>query len=141
MQNNRVIMSKESLIDDFIADFCNRKKNDEIYQAKSTRGGSVKCVVLNACNSRNIAEELVSKLNVPFVVSWSTKVDNRAATDFSKAFYNYLGAKKNDPEDFEGGFQAATKFLRKSKWWLEDPEGQNTNRAGIPHLDGARILE
>jgi hypothetical protein len=31
------------------------------------------------------------------------------------AFYNYLGAKKDNSEDFEGGSQAATFFFEISK--------------------------
>ena len=73
------------------------------------------CVVLNACHSKNLVDELVNEHGVPFVVSWSAKVDNRAASHFAMAFYNYLGAKRDNSEDFEGGFQAATIFFEISK--------------------------
>ena len=136
-----VTIRQHSLID-FILECC------EIPNAskRNNNKGSVMCVVLNACNSEEIGKELV-KRGVPFVIYWSTLLNNKAGIDFSRAFYTHLGASLDDSEDFQGGFDKAVKFLEETKWKLEDPvnpyqEELHYRRgfAGIPHLDGAGML-
>ncbi len=78
-------------------------------------------------------------------------MNNEAAIEFSKAFYNHLGASMDDSVDFQGGFDAAVEFLEESQWKLEDPVNPYTeegveiqyrrDRAGIPCISsGANIL-
>ena len=104
-------------------------------------------VVLNASNSKEFGEELV-KRGVHFVIycCWTTIMlnNNKAGIDFSRAFYNHLGASLDDSEDFQGGFDKAVEFLEETMWRLEDPVNPyqeelhyRRDRAGIPHLAAA----
>ena len=84
------------------------------------------------------------------MIYWSTLLNNEAVIEFSKAFYNHLGASMDDSEDFQGGFDAAVEFLEESQWKLEDPVNPYTevgtvtqyrrDRAGIPYIRGAKII-
>lgn len=53
----------------------------------------VKCVVLNACYSDFQAQEIAKHIN--HVIGMSQAIDDKAAIEFSVAFYDALGAKKS----------------------------------------------
>ncbi|MCT7978672.1 CHAT domain-containing protein [Laspinema olomoucense] len=53
----------------------------------------VKCVVLNACYSDSQAQEIAKHIN--HVIGMSQAIDDKAAIEFSVAFYDALGAKKS----------------------------------------------
>ncbi|MGL4497950.1 MAG: CHAT domain-containing protein [Planktothrix sp.] len=53
----------------------------------------VKCVVLNACYSDYQAQEIAKHINV--VIGMSQAIDDKAAIEFSVAFYDALGANKS----------------------------------------------
>ncbi|MEG4530513.1 CHAT domain-containing protein [Microcoleus sp. D2_18a_D3] len=50
----------------------------------------VECVVLNACHSEYQAQEIAKYIN--YVIGMSQAIDDRAAIEFSVAFYDALGA-------------------------------------------------
>jgi hypothetical protein len=52
----------------------------------------VECVVLNACHSECQAQEIAKHIN--YVIGMSQAIDDRAAIEFSVAFYDALGAGK-----------------------------------------------
>ncbi|MCT7964068.1 CHAT domain-containing protein [Laspinema sp. D1] len=53
----------------------------------------VKCVVLNACYSDSQAQEIAKHIN--HVIGMSQAIDDKAAIEFSVAFYDALGANKS----------------------------------------------
>ncbi|MCT7969275.1 CHAT domain-containing protein [Laspinema sp. D1] len=53
----------------------------------------VKCVVLNACYSDCQAQEIAKHIN--YVIGMSQAIDDKAAIEFSVAFYDALGANKS----------------------------------------------
>lgn len=52
--------------------------------------GSLRCVVLNACWSRATGEE--ASMQVPFTVAMDGPISDRGALEFSRGFYDALGA-------------------------------------------------
>lgn len=61
----------------------------------------IECVLLNACDSENLADELGQHLN--YVIGMSQEVRDDAAIAFAKAFYAALGAGELYERAFEGG--------------------------------------
>ncbi len=53
------------------------------------KGGTVECVVLNACETEEIGQGL-QKAGVPHVVYWRGEVEDQAALDFAAKFYKAL---------------------------------------------------
>ncbi|MFN8349050.1 MAG: COR domain-containing protein [Spirosomataceae bacterium] len=62
---------------------------------------NVQCVILNACNSFEIAKAIVEY--VPYVVATQAKINDTTAIAFSKGFYLAIAANKNIEEAFELG--------------------------------------
>jgi hypothetical protein len=61
----------------------------------------VECVVLNACFSRNQAEEI--SRHIPWVVGMDREIGDDAALSFSVGFYQALGAGKQVHEAYRFG--------------------------------------
>ena len=59
------------------------------------KGGPLQLVFLNGCCTSNLAER-VHNAGVPFVVSWSTVVEDKAATLFSETFFKKLARLDQD---------------------------------------------
>lgn len=59
---------------------------------------NVECVVLNACFAAKQADEIAK--NVDFVVGMSDKIEDKAALEFSEAFYDAIGAEMTYEEAF-----------------------------------------
>lgn len=62
-------------------------------------GGAVRCVVLNACYSASLADDLAR--SVDCVVGMTAKIDDRSAAAWSGAFYGALGAGESVEQAFE----------------------------------------
>lgn len=63
--------------------------------------GSLRCVVLNACWSRTIGDE--ASMEVPFTVAMDGPISDDGALEFSRGFYDALGAGFDFPRAFEEG--------------------------------------
>jgi len=53
------------------------------------KGGTVECVVLNACSTEKLGRELRA-VGVPHVVCWQTEVQDTTAASFAREFYKSL---------------------------------------------------
>ncbi|MBK8492126.1 MAG: CHAT domain-containing protein [Saprospirales bacterium] len=73
----------------------------------------IKCVVLNACYSETQAGEIV-KHGIP-VIGMNTAVPDKAAVEFSEAFYDALGAGRNIDFAFELGCSAIELYNLKAE--------------------------
>ncbi len=67
---------------------------------------SVHCVVLNACYSESQAQEIVK--HIPYVVGMNTAVPDKAAIEFSEAFYDAIA----NGEDVEFAFRLGKNSIR-----------------------------
>ncbi len=67
----------------------------------ATAGGSLECIVLNACYSAKLAAALLEV--APFVVGMRRKIGDDAAIAFSVGFYQALGAGRHPSEAFAAG--------------------------------------
>ena len=59
----------------------------------------VECVVLNACYSRNQAQQIARY--IPFVIGMNQTIEDQAAISFSVGFYKALGAGRSVKESYE----------------------------------------
>ena len=73
----------------------------------------IKCVVLNACYSETQASEIV-KHGIP-VIGMNTAVPDKAAVEFSEAFYDALGAGRDIDFAFELGCSAIELYNLKAE--------------------------
>ena len=64
----------------------------------------VKCVVINACNSHELARVIAD--HVDYVIGMTQPVSDPAAIHFSRGFYNALQAGKDFPSAWEHGRSA-----------------------------------
>eukprot|EP00961_Rhodomonas_salina_P205725 2776655-Rhodomonas_salina.2 len=100
-QNNVVLVHLAGHADDFLFDFLTDESAltvegvspEDIAKMlclhSTVRGGSVECVVLNACNTELLAQMLRDG-GIQHVVCWYEEADDDAAMVFSKAFYASL---------------------------------------------------
>jgi len=65
---------------------------------------SVRCVVLNACYSKEQAEAICQ--HIPFVIGMSSSVDDASAAAFAVGFYDAIGAGRTYGEAFSHGKNA-----------------------------------
>ncbi len=63
--------------------------------------GPLRCLLLNACWSRTIGED--ASMRVPFVIAMDGPVDDRGILEFSRGFYDALGAGRDVPEAYAEG--------------------------------------
>jgi hypothetical protein len=80
----------------------------EIVSAGSEDGGTVECVVLNACNTVTVGK-LLRKFKVPHVVCWRSEVNDETAIEFAKHFYTAL---TQDSTNYRRAFKMAWAFIR-----------------------------
>lgn len=66
---------------------------------------SLKCVILNACYS--ILQGQLISLGVPYTIAMEGPINDRAAIEFSRGFYDAIGAGKRFPFAYEHGCYAA----------------------------------
>ncbi|KAJ8604650.1 hypothetical protein CTAYLR_006524 [Chrysophaeum taylorii] len=91
------------------------------------------CVFLNCCESDTAARKL-KEFNVPWVLSWTTPVDDEAAKTFAEGFYRWLAG---NPGDYKGAFEKGKKELTDHLWIIEDPTNSRCGqKSGIPRLRG-----
>ncbi len=91
--------------------------------------GCIECVFINACFGSNIGERL-KEHKVPWVVTWTTMVDDEAARTFAQSFYTKLSRM---PSDFRSAFEFATDHMR-LLGWLTDDDGGDPGPEGRPRL-------
>jgi hypothetical protein len=83
--------------------------------------GCISCVFINACFGSDIGERLKSdEHKVPWVVTWTTMVDDEAAQAFADEFYAALS---KNPSDFRIAFESAKTGLRLRNWVIDDDGG------------------
>jgi CHAT domain-containing protein len=74
-------------------------------EAAGANGGTIECVVLNACETEEMGKKLRSA-GVPHIVCWRSKVRDDTARVFARDFYASLN--QQDPErDYARAFQHA----------------------------------
>lgn len=97
----------------------------------------LKCVILNACDSKPIANAISKHIN--YVVGMKEKINDRAAIEFAMGFYDALGAGKNIEEAFEIG-KNALELLNLPGYdipVLRIKDSKNKKNTGMPtSLDG-----
>jgi serine/threonine protein kinase/acid stress-induced BolA-like protein IbaG/YrbA len=74
-------------------------------------GGTVECVVLNACESEEMAKRL-RKYGVPHVVCWRSEVRDVTAMRFSETFYKALDCQGDNSRDYKRAFEQAAQPAR-----------------------------
>jgi hypothetical protein len=75
------------------------------------RAGTVECVVLNACESEEMAKRL-RKYGVPHVICWRSKVRDVTAMRFSETFYKALDCQGDNSRDYKRAFEQAAQPAR-----------------------------
>jgi len=73
-----------------------------------SRGHTVECVFLNACNTENIGRMLRQQsCKIPYVVCWQSRVDDVTAMQFSKDFYKGSDTPPQSTPDYNRAFEKA----------------------------------
>ena len=78
-----------------------RQDMTALFKVLQTDTAHIECVVLNACLSRDLAEELSGC--VPTVIGTNTKIGDDKAIQFSEFFYRALGKRKTYQQAFDLG--------------------------------------
>jgi hypothetical protein len=91
-----------------------------IHDDGDVKRGCISCVFINACFGSDIGERLTSDEHVPWVVTWTTMVDDEAAQTFAEEFYAALS---KTPSDFCIAFERAKTSLRLRNWVIDDDGG------------------
>lgn len=86
----------------------------ELFKAYSFPKGSLNCVILNACYS--ISQGELISLETPFTIAMEGAVSDRAAIEFSRGFYDAIGAYKNIDFAYEEGCRNVMLTAPKSKF-------------------------
>jgi hypothetical protein len=108
--------------------------------------GNVKCVLLNFCYSKKVADLIAEQaLNVECVIGINGEIQSTAAVDFSKAFYKSLHGKLlNDQsvifEAFSKGQAAASQKTEKDIYILFRSTFKKVSIRCLGHLPGSRFL-
>jgi hypothetical protein len=98
---------------DVIASVCKRDDGEE--------SGRIECVVINACSGFEIAELLKSKKHsVPWVVAWTTPVDDEAARAFAEEFYSTLSRSRGN---YANAYECAITRLTLRQWVIDEDAG------------------
>jgi hypothetical protein len=104
----------------------------EVADARS--GGTIQCVVLNACETEEVGKKL-QELGVPYVVCWRSEVKDVTAIRFTQEFYKALDSQKGQT-DYRLAFQQATNRLDSTK--SNSSEDASSSRKPAKHtLPGA----
>jgi hypothetical protein len=91
------------------------------------RGGTVECVVLNACESEQMAKRL-RQYGVPHVVCWRSEVRDLTAMRFSETFYKALDCQGDNSRDYKRAFEQAAQPVR-----MRTSESQGAERKQAKH--------
>ncbi len=78
--------------------------NEVLTDLLRTFADRIECVLLNACDSENLADDLVQHLN--YVIGMNQEVRDDAAIAFAEGFYDTLGAGESYKKAFEVGTNA-----------------------------------
>ena len=105
------------------ADFCGSKIHPRTMKKGPSRtsqssseegadedGGTIECVVLNACETEGVGRQLLA-YGVPNVVCWRSEVRDMTAMTFSKHFYKALDIQHEGKRDYKRAFKQAAKRL------------------------------
>jgi hypothetical protein len=77
----------------------------------SNSGGTIECVVLNACESEGVGKRL-RNYGVPHVVCWRSEVRDVTAMRFSATFYKALDCQSDSVRDYKRAFEQAVQPAR-----------------------------
>jgi hypothetical protein len=89
---------------------------------------TVRCVVVNACNSRRLAEAVSHRIE--YAVGMSAEILDSAAITFSIGFYQaFFGG-----EDIPRSFALGRSLLHSSEAWQHPPEGATATEYLVPVL-------
>jgi hypothetical protein len=80
----------------------------KIVSAGSEDGGTVECVVLNACETETVGK-LLRQNGVPHVVCWRSEVKDETAMEFAKQFYTAL---TQDSTNYRRAFKMACELVQ-----------------------------
>ena len=95
------------------------------------KGGTVECVVLNACESEEMGKKLL-EYGVPHVVCWRSEVRDVTAMKFSEAFYKALDRQSDGRRDYRRAFEQAE--ARLSRQGAGDANSGSSERKPAKHL-------
>jgi CHAT domain len=70
---------------------------------------TIRCVILNACHTLSTGEFIT--LGIPYVIAMSGPIHDRAAIEFSRGFYDAIGADKDIERAYQEGM-SAVRFAR-----------------------------
>jgi serine/threonine protein kinase len=94
----------------------------------------IKCVILNACFSLSQGE--LASLNVPFTIAMERAISDEAAIEFSRGFYDAIGAGRDIEFAYEEGCRTVqlaapnTPFVSKI---LKNPDQQSTQNLDVKY--------
>jgi len=71
------------------------------FAAHASPAGRLECVILNSCYSLSTGS--LASLGVPYTIAMEGPISDRAAIEFSRGFYDALGAGKDIPFAYEEG--------------------------------------
>jgi hypothetical protein len=72
-----------------------------LFGAYAKPGGGLECVILNACYS--ISQGTLISLNTPFTIAMEGAISDDAAIEFSRGFYDAIGANKSISFSYDEG--------------------------------------
>ena len=102
--------------------------------ASAVAGGKLEAVVLNACNTLPLAEELISNARVPYVVCWEGRVLDKAAFVFGSTLASQVSAGVAHEVAFKRACEAVEAG---GEWKLEEPQpSRGPQQAGRPFAAG-----
>lgn len=101
----------------------------------------IECVILNACYS--ISQGQLTSLNIPFTVAMEGAISDEAAIEFSRGFYDAVGAGKKIDFAYEEGCRTVklaapnTRFVSQI---LKKGEKTSVDSASAPTFDDTKLL-
>lgn len=83
----------------------NRKEHlftiDVLFDKINNYATTINTIVLNGCNTENIANELIKIEHIRFVICTNKSIEHSKTVDFSRLFYKYLSLNKSIEKSFD----------------------------------------
>ena len=86
----------------------------DLFRAYSPPKGSLECVILNACYS--LAQGKLTSLGVPYTIAMEGSISDNASTEFSRGFYDAIGAGYDIERAYDEGVLAVGLAASGAKW-------------------------
>jgi hypothetical protein len=105
----------------------------DLFEAYTRPKGTLECVILNACYS--ISQGKLTSLGIPCTIAMEGSISDNAAIEFSRGFYDALGANRPIEFAYDEGCRTVklaapisswnSRILRRGEVYTEDSSSQN----------------